>query len=87
MKKIFIYLSVSIKKSHQESSLLWTDEHIAYMYKIFHEKGIEVIFLNPSSRSDDLSDEKSLFGRDMLQVYLSNYILVDARARRGIGIG
>ena len=45
------------------------------------------VFLNPSSRSDDLSDEKSIFGRDLLQVYLSSCVLVDGRERRGVGVG
>lgn len=36
---------------------------------------------------DDLSDQQSVFGRDMIQVFCSNFVFVDARDRRGLGFG
>lgn len=88
IKNCFVYLSGSIQKSHSKNSHLhWTDEHMSYLSNIGEENGIHLVFLNPANRSDDLSDELSLFGRDMLQVYLSDYVLVDGREKRGIGIG
>ncbi len=87
MKRLYIYLSGSIQKSHTANTSVWTSTHITNMASLFLEKRIEVTFLNPASRSDDLSNSKSIFGRDLLQVYLSDCVLVDGRDRRGIGIG
>lgn len=50
-------------------------------------KGYTLSFLNPAFRSDDLSDQLSVFGRDMTQVYVSDFVFVDARERRGLGVG
>lgn len=47
----------------------------------------EISFLNPAFRSDDLSDQRSVFGRDMTQVFCSDVVFVDARNRRGLGVG
>jgi hypothetical protein len=87
MKRLYIYLSGSIQKSHTANTSVWTSTHTTNMASLFLEKRIEVTFLNPASRSDDLSNSKSIFGRDLLQVYLSDCVLVDGRDRRGIGIG
>lgn len=87
-REVSIYLSGSIKKSNSSSGQqYWLPSHLEELRERFQAKGIEVLFLNPADRSDDLSDEKSLFGRDMLQVYLSDFVLADNRERRGIGIG
>jgi len=47
----------------------------------------EVSFLNPAFRSDDLSDQRAVFGRDMTQFFCSDVVFVDARDRRGLGVG
>ncbi|MBP9842317.1 MAG: hypothetical protein KBC64_07860 [Simkaniaceae bacterium] len=36
---------------------------------------------------DDLRDQHSVFGRDMTQVFCSHVVFVDARDRRGLGVG
>ncbi len=89
MKNIFIYLSGSIKKSHnqRDETDCWTEQNIQILKDLFLVKALNVVFLNPASRSDDLSDELSLFGRDTLQVLLSDVVLADMRNRRGIGVG
>lgn len=85
-KKIAIYLAGSIKKGHEKSDeSYWTDEDMS-LIKNNLEK-FEISFLNPAFRSDDLSDQYSVFGRDMLQVYSSDIVFVDARDRRGLGVG
>jgi hypothetical protein len=86
MKKIAIYLAGSIKKAHEKSeNFYWTDEDM----KILKENlnGYEISFLNPAFRTDDLSEQLSVFGRDMLQVFSSHIVFVDARDRRGLGVG
>lgn len=86
MKKIGIYLAGSIKKSHERADeSFWTNEDMDLLKKNLRE--YEISFLNPGFRTDDLSDQVSVFGRDMLQVFISNLVLVDARDRRGLGVG
>lgn len=85
-QKIAIYLAGSIKKAHEKSDeTYWTDEDM-FLIKNNVEK-CEISFLNPAFRTDDLSDQLSVFGRDMLQVFSSNIVFVDARDRRGLGVG
>ena len=85
-QKIAIYLAGTIKKEHEKSNeSYWTDEDMALIRS--HLENFEVSFLNPAFRSDDLSDPHSVFGRDMLQIFSSNIVFVDARDRRGLGVG
>lgn len=72
--KIAIYLAGSIKKGHENpNESFWTDEDINLLKKRLSL--YEVTFLNPALRSDDLSDQRSVFGRDMLQVFCSDKIV------------
>lgn len=85
-KKIAIYLAGTIKKSHEKAGeTYWTVEDMALIAAYL--KNYDVSFLNPAFRTDDLSDSYSVFGRDMLQVFSSNVVFVDARDRRGLGVG
>lgn len=85
-KKVGIYLAGSIKKGHENPhESFWTEKDIALLQKSFRE--YEAIFLNPAFRMDNLKDQRSVFGRDMTQVFCSHVIFVDARDRRGLGVG
>jgi hypothetical protein len=85
-RHVGIYLAGSIKKGHEKSDdTYWTDEHMAFLRSALSD--YELTFLNPAFRTDDLSDQKSVFGRDMVQVFSSNFVFVDARNRRGLGVG
>jgi hypothetical protein len=84
--KIAIYLAGSIKKGHERADeSFWTDDDVLLLKKYL--TGYEVSFLNPAFRSDNLSDQRSTFGRDMIQVFCSDVVFVDARDRRGLGVG
>lgn len=84
--KIAIYLSGTIKKGHEKSEeSFWTDNDMSIIKNALHK--YEVSFLNPAFRTDDLSDQFSVFGRDMIQVFSSHIVFVDARDRRGLGVG
>lgn len=84
--KISIYLAGSIKKGHKNTNeSFWTDADIFCLRKNLPE--YEISFLNPAFRTDDLSDQRSSFGRDMTQIYCSDVVFVDARDRRGLGVG
>ena len=84
--KISIYLAGSIKKGHERADeTFWTDEDMIFLKKDLSE--YEVSFLNPAFRSDNLSNQRSVFGRDMTQVFCSDVVFVDARDKRGLGVG
>lgn len=86
IQHIAIYLAGSIKKEHEKhDESYWTEDDIALIRK--HLRPHESSFLNPAIRTDDLSDQQSVFGRDMLQVFSSDVVFVDARDRRGLGVG
>jgi nucleoside 2-deoxyribosyltransferase len=84
-KKIAIYLAGTIKKEHETNDTHWGTEELARLENFLSD--YDVTFLNPAFRKDSLSDQKSVFGRDMLQVYSADVIFVDARDRRGLGVG
>ena len=84
--KIAIYLAGSIKKGHENSNnSYWTDTDMDLLRESFEKH--DVAFLNPAFRTDNLADQRSVFGRDMLQVFSSHAVFVDARDRRGLGVG
>lgn len=83
---LYIYLAGNIKKGkEEENDLAWSDADKQLLHDALPSKTL--VFLNPASRSDDLSDQKSVFGRDMFQVFSSSLVLVDARGKRGLGVG
>lgn len=82
---VSVYLAGSIQKGHEPNESEWTVEHMTQLKADLAP--LQINFLNPATRSDDLSDSKSVFGRDMTQVYLADIVIVDARHRRGLGVG
>lgn len=86
LKKITIYLAGSIKKEHEKTDdSFWSESDMLLLQTSLSH--YEISFLNPAFRNDNLSDQRSVFGRDMLQVFCSDIIFVDARERRGLGVG
>ncbi len=84
--QLAVYLAGTIKKGHELSTeLYWTEIELDILRKALPE--YDLAFLNPALRSDDLSVQSSVFGRDMLMVYCSDFVLVDLRQRRSIGVG
>jgi hypothetical protein len=47
----------------------------------------EVVFLNPDDPIVDPGNTLAQFGRDMYQVWMATAVIVDARVRRGLGVG
>lgn len=86
--KLHVYLSGSIKKgkNDERKKSYWTENDIKLLKDVLASK-YELTIMNPAVRSDDLSDAESTFGRDLLQVRISDIVLVDARDKKGIGIG
>ena len=86
MSVITIYCSGSIQKGESDNKkLCWTEkERMAVARGAAPDT---VAFLNPDDPASDLSDTEALFGRDLFQVETADAVIVDARERRGIGIG
>jgi hypothetical protein len=81
-----VYCSGSIQKGAADTrKLCWTDRERAAVAA--GANPAEIHFLNPDDPAADLSDTAALFGRDMYQVKTADAVIVDARERRGIGIG
>ncbi len=86
LNHIALYLAGNIQKGHEKKSqVFWTNEDQEVIQKGLAPNNVS--FLNPALRSDDLSDQKSVFGRDMTQVFCANVVFIDARERRGLGVG
>jgi len=84
--KVLIYCSGSIQKGKEDTGkLLWTDKEREEIVSALNP--IKVVFLNPDERTDDLNNHLTVFGRDHFQVSLADFIVVDARERRGVGVG
>lgn len=86
IRDISIYLAGKIQKAHEfPNETYWTetDQQVLRQSLAPHQ----VHFLNPAIRTDDLSDQRSVFGRDMIQVFSADAVFVDARDRRGLGVG
>lgn len=85
MKKLSIYFAGAIQKEHEIIESRWTEEDFEILQGKLRPHSL--LFLNPAQRSDNLSDQTSVFGRDMSQVFLADIVFVDARHRRGLGVG
>jgi hypothetical protein len=83
---IIVYCSGSIVKGSQDTAkLCWSAHERA---EVAHgARPHAVRFLNPEDPVSDLADTPAVFGRDMYQVQCADAVIVDARERRGIGIG
>lgn len=88
MKNVKIYLCGSIKKGNEDSleRKYWGPEEEEEIIKAFNS-GWEIKLLNPATANIKRGDSLGNFGGDMFLVKNSNFIFVDARDRRGIGIG
>jgi hypothetical protein len=84
--RIKIYCSGSIQKGAGDSKkLCWTNAE-----RLMISDGaspVPIDFLNPDDPVVSLDDHLALFGRDMFQIKTSDAVVIDARERRGIGIG
>jgi hypothetical protein len=95
---IAIYCCGSIAKGQREDprGYRWGDTERA---QVQHgAKPTNVVFLSPDDPIPDASTDSKTpvsdtdktaaqFGRDLYQIYVSSAVIVDARERRGIGVG
>jgi glycosyltransferase involved in cell wall biosynthesis len=80
-----IYCSGSIiKGAADEKRLCWTDRERT---QVADGSASKVVFLNPDDPITDPGNTLGQFGRDMYQIMVASAVVVDARERRGLGIG
>lgn len=86
-RKIIIYLAGKIPNGDEPPSdaLHWTRQHMDRLRSNLSE--FDVVLLNPAFKDCDLTDQDTVFGRDMHYVFSSDIIFVDARGSRGLGVG
>ncbi|MGA2285011.1 MAG: hypothetical protein ABSG55_01910 [Dehalococcoidia bacterium] len=83
---IAIYCCGGIKKGPADANKVsWDDSARDDLLKVLFP--IEVVFLSPEERGDDISDAFTVFGRDHYQISVCDYVVADLRQRRGIGVG
>lgn len=87
MKKVIgIYAAGGIQKGSTDTGkIMWGSEEFAAIEKELSP--IEVVWLNPDERGDDVADTFSVFGRDHYQVSVCDFVVADLRQKRGIGVG
>jgi hypothetical protein len=83
---ISVYCSGGIKKGPSDVDKVSWDaiERNALLSAL---SPIKVVFLDPEHRTDDITDAFTVFGRDHYQVSVCDFVIIDARQRRGIGVG
>lgn len=88
MKVVKIYLCGSIKKGNDDKLKrnFWGSEEEKEIIKAFNSES-QIKLLNPATANIKREDSLGNFGGDMYLVKNSDFIFVDARDRRGIGIG
>ncbi len=86
-RKITIYLAGKVPKGDEvpNDALHWTKHHMDLLRSNLSE--FDVVLLNPAFKDCDLTDQDTVFGRDMHYVFSSDFIFVDARGSRGLGVG
>lgn len=86
-RKISIYLAGKIPNGNEipSDALHWTKHHMDHLRS--HLSEFDVVLLNPAFKDCDLTDQDTVFGRDMHYVFSSDIIFVDARGPRGLGVG
>lgn len=81
-----VYCSGSIMKGPDDQlKLYWSEREREQVRQGAPDR--EVIFLRPDDPIVDPGNTLGLFGRDMYQVKIADAVIVDARERRGLGVG
>lgn len=86
MKKISIYIAGSVRKDKDDgNSIFATDDIKEEITKSLN--GFEIIIFDPNESKILGTTSSPRFGKDCLQVTSSNFIIVDLREKRGLGVG
>lgn len=86
MKKISIYIAGSVRKDKDDgNSIFATDDIKEEITRALNE--FEIIIFDPNESKILGTTSSPRFGKDCLQVTSSNFIIVDLREKRGLGVG
>jgi hypothetical protein len=86
MKKISIYIAGSVRKDkNDENTVFASDDIKGEIYQALD--GVDVTIFDPNESKILGTKSRPRFGKDCLQVTSSNFIVVDLREKRGIGVG
>lgn len=86
MKTVKIYPAGGVKKGEKDDGKVsWTDSDMDVFRRVLLPHSIH--FIDPRYRNDNLNDSMAVFGRDLMAVRVSDFVVVDAREKRGIGVG
>lgn len=81
-----VYCSGSIHKGPADTKkLCWSEIERAMVSEGAYP--VQLDFLNPDDPVTNLGDHLPLFGRDVFQIQQCDVAIIDARERRGLGIG
>lgn len=86
MKKISIYIAGSVRKdANDENNVFASDDIKDELIKSLSD--FKVIIFDPNESKIFGDDSISRFGKDCLQVVSSNFLVIDLREKRGLGVG
>lgn len=74
-----------MKGAGDEKKLCWTKAEKGQVQEAASPH--DVLFLNPDDPITDPDNVLGQFGRDMYQIAVADAVIVDARERRGLGVG
>ncbi len=86
IKKISIYIAGSVRKDRNDDNTVFASDDIKNeIYKALSD--FEVTIFDPNESKILGTKSRPRFGKDCLQVTSSDFIIVDLREKRGIGVG
>lgn len=86
MKKISLYIAGSVKKDINDANNIFASDDIKNEL-VKSINNFEVVIFDPNESKIFGDSESFRFGQDCLQVISSNFIVVDLREKRGLGVG
>lgn len=86
MKKISIYIAGSVRKDANDENSVFASDDIKEEL-ICSLSDLKVIIFDPNESKIFGGDSRGRFGKDCLQVISSNFLVVDLREKRGLGVG
>lgn len=86
MQKISLYIAGSVKKDVDDANNIFASDDIKQQL-VKSIDNFEVIIFDPNESKIFGDSESFRFGQDCLQVISSNFLVVDLREKRGLGVG
>jgi hypothetical protein len=86
MRPVAVYCSGSVPKGHsQQRAFFWGPKEREDLARA--ASPAQIVFFDPTDPLSTFDNLVAVLGRDVFQIEHSDYVVIDARERRGIGIG